>query len=78
MLTKKEIALGQTRYFILQFLRGAEKTLFTMTEIANKLELSDKTVKARLSEMAQMGIVDKEYCAKTHVTRLTVREEWLQ
>lgn len=75
-MTDKEIKLGQTKYFILQYLRKNNVALYTASEIAKDLELHHKTVASHLRDMREMGIIEDEYMFNNHTREIRVTEEW--
>lgn len=75
-MTDKEIGLGQTKYFILQYLRTRPDILTTASELAENLELHHKTVSKHLKDMREMGIIYDEYKFENHNREIKVTEEW--
>lgn len=76
MLSSKEIKLGQTKYFILQYLRGTELSLFSAPELAKTLELHPKTVAKHLRELRDMGIIRDDKKFADHLREIEVTDEW--
>lgn len=78
-MTQKEIRLGHSKYFILQYLRTMEEKFVTCVTLGKRLELSDKTVAHHLRDMAAMGIIDIIYPIpnNNHIREIKVKEEWL-
>lgn len=78
VLSDKEIKLGQTKYFILQYLRGSSSKSYNSNDLAKKLELSERTVKQHIRDMKAMGVIEDSYNATNHVREIVVKDEWLQ
>ena len=77
MLSAKEIELGQTRYFILQYLRGDPKEHYSASSIAEDLELHHKTVAKHLRDMVAMGVLEEEYVGDSnHQRKLKIAAGW--
>lgn len=78
VLSKKEMELSPTQYFILQYLRGCESAVQTKTEIATRLSLSIRTVRDVLMDMQMAKIIKMEYVQGNKTkSKITVTEDWL-
>lgn len=76
-MTQKEIKLGQTKYFILQYLRASSSATYNSVKLAKELELSERTVKQHLRDMNEMGVIDDVYNAQAHCREIIIRDEWV-
>ena len=72
-MTSKEIRLGQTKYFILQYLRTCPSVL-SASSIAQHLELSRKSVSSHLKDMREMGIIEDD--CNTVSRNIKIAEGW--
>lgn len=76
IMSKKDMGLSPSQYFILQFLRGTTSRTLNKTVIAETLNLSVKTVHNCLNEMSEMGIVTVDEVRGNSQFKIVPTKEW--
>jgi DNA-binding transcriptional ArsR family regulator len=78
VLSPKEVQLGQTKYFILQYLKGCPSPFLTARKIGQDLELTIRTVSQHLRDMREMGVISMEYEPIYQESKIEINHEYFQ